>query len=247
MLARLARPDRGLHRYRASSARLWLLDLPVPLLRLFEKREQPLSYQVHSLFLTAQGEGANLGRVAVFIRFAGCNLWSGRERDRATAVCKFCDTEFRDGKRYADADALADAAAALWPAGEYHRMVVLTGGEPLLQVDRALLEALRERGFYTAAETNGTQPLPWYIDWLCVSPKADAPLVLNHADELKLVYPQAGAEPELFESFAAVYHWLSPMAAPRRTARNTAAAAAYCLAHPQWRLAIQAHKTWRLP
>ncbi len=206
-----------------------------------------MPYTVKEIFLTVQGEGANLGRAAVFIRFAGCNLWSGRERDRATAICKFCDTEFRGGKRYVDADALADAAAALWPADEPKRMVVLTGGEPLLQVDAPLLTALRIRWFYTAIETNGTLPLPAHIDWLCVSPKAGATLALREADELKLVYPQVGAEPEQFEHFSAVHRWLSPMAAPRRTARNTANAAAYCLAHPRWRLAIQAHKTWRMP
>jgi 7-carboxy-7-deazaguanine synthase len=219
----------------------------VQILRPIQKREQPLSYHVHSIFLTAQGEGANIGRAAVFVRFAGCNLWSGRERDRAAAVCKFCDTEFRGGRRYADADTLADAALAQWPEGERRRMVVLTGGEPLLQVDKPLLTALRARWFYVAVETNGTQPLPAQIDWVCVSPKAGAPLVLHDADELKLVYPQVGAEPEQFAEFSAVYRWLSPMAAPRRTARNTAAAAAYCLTHPQWRLAIQAHKTWRMP
>ncbi len=206
-----------------------------------------MSYKVKEIFLTCQGEGANLGRVAVFIRFAGCNLWSGRERDRATAVCQFCDTEFRGGKRYANADALADAAAALWPVDEPKRMAVLTGGEPLLQVDAPLLTALRSRWFYTAIETNGTQTVPGHIDWLCVSPKAGTTLALREADELKLVYPQAGAEPERFQDFAAVHRWLSPMAAPRRTARNTTAAAAYCLAHPKWRLAIQAHKTWRMP
>jgi len=203
-----------------------------------------MSYRVHSLFLTVQGEGANIGRAAVFIRFAGCNLWSGRERDRATAVCRFCDTEFRGGKRYADADTLADAVAALWPADEPKRMAVLTGGAPLLQVDAPLLTALPTRWFYTAVATNGTQPLPAHIDWVCVSPKAGAPLVLHDADELKLVYPQRGAEPERFAAFAAVHRWLSPMAATRRTKRHTALAAAYCLAHPQWRLAIQAHKTW---
>jgi 7-carboxy-7-deazaguanine synthase (Cx14CxxC type) len=206
-----------------------------------------MSYTVKELFLTAQGEGANIGRVAVFIRFAGCNLWSGREEDRATAVCRFCDTEFVGGKRYRTAEALADAAAALWPADMPKRMAVLTGGEPLLQVDAALLAALRERWFYTAVETNGTQALPAHIDWVCVSPKAGAPLVLRDADELKLVYPQKGAEPEKFAEFAATHRWLSPMDLPRRRKANTAAAAAYCLAHPQWRLAVQAHKTWAIP
>lgn len=196
-----------------------------------------MSYTVHSLFLTAQGEGANIGRVAVFVRFAGCNL-----------ACAWCDTDFNGGKRYADAAELADAAAALWP-GDRHRMAVLTGGEPLLQADKPLIDALRERSFYIAVETNGTQPLPAHahVDWVCVSPKAGAPLALNAAHELKLVYPQPGAEPARFAEFAAVYRWLSPMHAPRRTAANTRAAAAYCLANPEWRLAIQAHKTWGLP
>lgn len=202
-----------------------------------------MSYRVKNIFLTCQGEGANLGRVAVFVRFAGCNLWSGREKDRASAVCKFCDTDFIGGVRYADAESLANAACARWPQAP-HRMVVLTGGEPLLQVDAALIDALRRRGFYIAVETNGTQALPAHIDWLCVSPKAGAPLALNDADELKLVYPQRGAEPELFTDFRAVHRWLSPMDAPRRRAANTRAAVAYCLAHPEWRIAIQAHKTW---
>lgn len=197
------------------------------------------------MFLTAQGEGANIGRTAVFIRFAGCNLWSGREEDRAGAICQFCDTDFVGGSRYADADELADAAIALWPDAA-HRMTVLTGGEPLLQADAPLLAALQARDFYVAIETNGTQELPGQIDWVCVSPKAGAPLVLGEADELKLVYPQQGAEPERFAEFRATHRWLSPMDSPRRAA-NTRAAAAYCLAHPEWRLAIQAHKTWGIP
>ena len=205
-----------------------------------------MSYVVHELFLTAQGEGANIGRAAVFIRFAGCNLWSGREADRAKAVCKFCDTEFVGGKRFASANTLADAAAGMW-RGETvaARMAVLTGGEPLLQVDAALIAALKQRRFYIAIETNGTQPISAPVDWVCVSPKAGAPLVLETADELKLVYPQVGAEPDRFVGFPARHHWLSPMDGPNRSA-NTAAAAEYCLSHPQWRLAIQAHKTWGL-
>jgi 7-carboxy-7-deazaguanine synthase (Cx14CxxC type) len=206
-----------------------------------------LSYVVHDLFLTVQGEGANIGRAAVFTRFAGCNLWSGREADRASAVCKFCDTEFVGGKRFASAKALADAASATWRGEAVHgRMVVLTGGEPLLQVDAALIAALKQRGFYIAVETNGTQPIAAPIDWVCLSPKAGAPLVLQAADELKLVFPQVGAEPERFADFPARYHWLSPMDGPNRRA-NTEAAADYCLAHPHWRLAIQAHKSWGLP
>jgi 7-carboxy-7-deazaguanine synthase len=214
---------------------------------IIENRELVLSYAVKELFLTVQGEGANIGRVAVFIRFAGCNLWSGREEDRAKAVCRFCDTDFVGGERFASAEVLADAAVAAWqakaPAG---RMVVLTGGEPLLQVDAALIAALKQRGFTIAVETNGTQPIPAPIDWVCVSPKAGAPLVLGQADELKLVYPQAGAVPEDFENFPAGHYWLSPMDGPDRRA-NTEAAAAFCLAHPRWRLAIQAHKSWGLP
>lgn len=206
-----------------------------------------MSYTVKELFLTIQGEGANIGRAAVFIRFAGCNLWSGREEDRADAICRFCDTDFVGGRRYASADALADAAAAAWQgSGEGRRMTVLTGGEPLLQADAALIQALRQRNFYIAVETNGTQDLPASIDWVCVSPKAGARVVLDRADELKLVYPQPGAEPEAFVDFPAGFHWLSPMDSPQRQ-HNTAAAAAYCLAHPQWRLAIQAHKSWGIP
>jgi 7-carboxy-7-deazaguanine synthase (Cx14CxxC type) len=206
-----------------------------------------MSYTVKELFLTAQGEGANIGRVAVFIRFAGCNLWSGREEDRATAVCRFCDTEFVGGERFRSTEALADAAAALWRTPDTaDRLTVLTGGEPLLQVDAALLAALRQRGFTIAVETNGTQVLPAPVDWLCVSPKAGAKLVLDRADELKLVYPQAGIDPARFADFPAAQHWLSPMDGPERR-RNTEAAAAYCLAHPRWRLAIQAHKSWGLP
>jgi 7-carboxy-7-deazaguanine synthase len=206
-----------------------------------------LSYVVKELFLTVQGEGANIGRVAVFIRFAGCNLWSGREEDRAKAVCRFCDTDFVGGERFASADRLADAALKTWQAASSdRRMAVLTGGEPLLQVDTALVAALKQHGFTIAVETNGTQPIPAPIDWVCVSPKAGAPLVLDHADELKLVYPQSGAAPERFVDFPASHHWLSPMDGPDRRA-NTEAAAAYCLAHPRWRLAIQAHKSWGLP
>jgi 7-carboxy-7-deazaguanine synthase len=212
-----------------------------------EPQELVLSYAVKELFLTVQGEGANLGRVAVFIRFAGCNLWSGREEDRAKAVCQFCDTDFVGGERFATADSLADAAVAAWPAATPdRRMAVLTGGEPLLQLDATLITALRQRGFSIAVETNGTQAIPAPIDWVCVSPKAGAPLALDQADELKLVYPQAGAPPEHFENFAARHLWLSPMDGPDRRA-NTEAAAAYCLAHPRWRLAIQAHKSWGLP
>ena len=201
-----------------------------------------MTYTVHEIFLTAQGEGANLGRTAVFIRFAGCNLWSGREEDRADAVCRFCDTEFRGGTRYG-LEALVEAAAALWPAGAPGRVCVLTGGEPLRQVDVPLLDALRAAGFTIAVETNGTQPLPGPIDWVCVSPKAGAPLALEMADELKLVHPQAGMDPAGFRAFPARHRWLSPMDGPAAAA-NTAAAADYCLRNPEWRLNIQAHKAW---
>ena len=206
-----------------------------------------MAYTVKELFLTVQGEGANLGRVAVFIRFAGCNLWSGREEDRATAVCQFCDTDFVGGQRFVSADALADAAAAAWPTPEQaDRLTVLTGGEPLLQVDAELVVALRARGFRVSVETNGTQGLPTPLDWVCLSPKAGTVLALTQADELKLVYPQPGADPDQFAAFPASHHWLSPMDGPDR-AHNTALAAAYCLAHPRWRLAIQAHKAWDIP
>jgi 7-carboxy-7-deazaguanine synthase (Cx14CxxC type) len=201
-----------------------------------------MTYAVKEVFLTQQGEGANIGRTAVFIRFSGCNLWSGREADRAAAVCKFCDTDFVGGTRYT-ADELADHAASLWP-GEWHRFCVLTGGEPLLQVNFELVTALRRRLFKVAIETNGTRHLPCHIDWVCVSPKASAPLVLSDADELKLVYPQTGISPDDLTAFAAIYRWLSPMDAPRRRQANTKAAASYCKDHPEWRLAVQAHKTW---
>jgi 7-carboxy-7-deazaguanine synthase len=203
-----------------------------------------MTYSVHSIFLTAQGEGANLGRVAVFIRFAGCNLWSGQERHRATAICQFCDTKFTGGKKYT-AESLVEAALNLFP-GDRHRMVVLTGGEPLLQADARLINTLRSERFYVAVETNGTLPLPCHVDWVCVSPKARTHLALLDAGELKLVYPQHGIDPSDLADFHSVYRWLSPMDNPKRKA-NTKAAADYCLAHPEWRLAIQAHKTWGLP
>lgn len=206
-------------------------------------------YTVHSMFLTMQGEGANIGRVAVFIRFAGCNLWSGIEAHRKQSICQFCDTEFVGGKRYTSAEALAAAAAALWP-GKHRKMCVLTGGEPLLQVDAELIDALRAQWFYIAVETNGTQDLRKNVDWLCVSPKAGTKLVLKDADELKLVFPQPGAEPELFEDFPAVHKWLSPMTFGingKRTRKNMIRAAEFCRRHPEWRLAIQAHKVWQIP
>jgi 7-carboxy-7-deazaguanine synthase len=204
-----------------------------------------LSYAVKEIFLTQQGEGANLGKTALFIRFAGCNLWSGREQDRDKAICRFCDTDFIDGHRMTMSE-IVDQAVSLWP-GSCERFCVLTGGEPLLQVDAPLVDALHRHGFTVAIETNGTQPLPCPIDWVCVSPKAGAPLVLWDADELKLVYPQSGLAPEALADFKAEQRWLSPMDAVGRREANTHAAALYCREHPEWRLAIQAHKYWNIP
>jgi 7-carboxy-7-deazaguanine synthase len=203
-------------------------------------------YTVKEIFYTLQGEGANAGRAAVFCRFAGCNLWTGRERDRATAVCRFCDTDFvgvgPDGGRFATADDLADAVASRWPAGAGGRpLVVCTGGEPLLQLDEAAVAALRARGFEVAVETNGTQAPPPGLDWVCVSPKIGAPFVLDRGDELKLVYPQEGGDPARFAGLAFRHFFLQPMDGPD-AAENTERAIAYCLAHPQWRLSVQTHK-----
>ncbi|MDP6350986.1 MAG: 7-carboxy-7-deazaguanine synthase [Alphaproteobacteria bacterium] len=206
-----------------------------------------MSYAVKELFHTLQGEGANTGRPAVFCRFSGCNLWSGREADRAGAICKFCDTDFvgvdgPGGGRFATADLLADAVAACWPTGaSARRFVVCTGGEPLLQIDRALVEALHRRGFEIAVETNGTLPAVAGLDWICVSPKAGADLVLDRGNELKLVYPQEGAEPEKYRTLAFDHFFLQPEDGPRLAA-NTRAAIAYCLVHPHWRLSLQTHK-----
>jgi|SRR6516165_2803143 7-carboxy-7-deazaguanine synthase (Cx14CxxC type) len=209
-----------------------------------------MSYAVKEIFYTLQGEGRQAGRAAVFCRFAGCNLWTGREEDRAEAVCQFCDTDFvgmdgENGGRY-EAAALAQQVAALWPAGAERRLVVLTGGEPLLQVDAALTTALHARGFEIAVETNGTIAPPPGIDWLCVSPKAGAELAVRAGDELKLVFPQDGAEPGMFEGLAFDHFLLQPMDGPARDA-NTEAAVAYCLAHPRWRLSLQTHKTLGIP
>jgi 7-carboxy-7-deazaguanine synthase (Cx14CxxC type) len=205
-----------------------------------------MSYAVKEIFLTLQGEGGQAGRPAVFLRFAGCNLWNGLERDRATAVCSFCDTDFvgmdgPGGGRFATPDDLAAAVEAAWTGGPDNRLVVLTGGEPLLQVDEALIGALHARGFSIALETNGTLPVPAGVDWICVSPKADAPVVQTSGQELKLVYPQAKAMPERFEHLAFERFLLQPMDGPDRAA-NTEAAIAYCLAHPKWRLSVQTHK-----
>jgi 7-carboxy-7-deazaguanine synthase (Cx14CxxC type) len=205
-----------------------------------------MSYAVKEIFLTLQGEGGQAGRPAVFCRFAGCNLWSGREADRASAVCTFCDTDFvgvngPGGGRFADADALADAVVQAWGGGADDRLVVCTGGEPLLQLDAALIAAFHDRGVAIALETNGTLPAPAGIDWICVSPKADAALAQTTGQELKLVYPQAGVDPAGFEHLAFERFYLQPMDGPDRQAA-TAQAIAYCLAHPRWRLSVQTHK-----
>lgn len=205
-----------------------------------------MSYAVKEIFLTLQGEGGQAGRPAVFCRFAGCNLWSGREEDRATAVCSFCDTDFvgmdgEGGGRFADAQALARAIEAAWIGGPEDRLVVLTGGEPLLQVDDGLIEALHGAGFSIALETNGTLPVPAGVDWICVSPKADAPVVQTYGQELKLVFPQAKAHPSRFEGLDFERFLLQPMDGPDQL-ENTRAAIAYCLAHPRWRLSVQTHK-----
>jgi 7-carboxy-7-deazaguanine synthase (Cx14CxxC type) len=205
-----------------------------------------MSYAVKEIFLTLQGEGGQAGRPAVFCRFAGCNLWSGLERDRDKAVCTFCDTDFvgmdgPGGGRFADAEALAAAIEAAWTGGADDRLTVLTGGEPLLQVDDALIAALHARGFSVALETNGTLPAPEGVDWICVSPKADAEIVQTRGQELKLVFPQEKARPERFEHLEFERFLLQPMDGPDRDA-NTRAAIAYCLEHPRWRLSVQTHK-----
>jgi 7-carboxy-7-deazaguanine synthase len=206
-----------------------------------------MAYAVKEIFLTLQGEGAHAGRAAVFCRFSGCNLWSGREEDRATAECKFCDTDFvgtdgTKGGRYANADALAAAIAQEWGEDRERRFVVITGGEPLLQVDEALVAALHAIGFSIAVETNGTLDAPAGLDWICVSPKAGTALRLRSGHELKLVFPQAGAPPEDFETLAFERFSLQPMDGPDQAA-NIAQAVDYCLRHPRWRLSLQTHKT----
>jgi 7-carboxy-7-deazaguanine synthase (Cx14CxxC type) len=206
-----------------------------------------MAYSVKEIFYTLQGEGMHAGKPAVFCRFAGCNLWSGREADRSTAVCKFCDTDFvgvdgTDGGKYAQAGALAAKVASLWPTpAKAHRFVVLTGGEPLLQVDAALVDALHDEGFMVAVETNGTVKPPPGIDWICMSPKAGAPLVLTRGNELKLVFPQEGLPPSAVEGLSFDNYLLQPMDGPRR-AENTAGALAYCQQNPRWRLSVQMHK-----
>ena len=210
-----------------------------------------MTYSVKEIFYTLQGEGAQAGMPAVFCRFAGCNLWSGRESDREQAVCRFCDTDFvgtdgDGGGRFADASQLADAVRSHWPVAHGPGLCVLTGGEPLLQVDRALVDALHERAMRVAVETNGSLPAPPGIDWICVSPKAGTALALRKGDELKLVYPQAGAEPPAFEQLEFGHFFLQPMDGPERV-RNTSLAIAYCLQHPKWRLSLQTHKITGIP
>ncbi len=206
-----------------------------------------MSYSVKEIFYTLQGEGAQSGRAAVFCRFAGCNLWSGREQDRAGAACTFCDTDFvgtdgPGGGKFESAQALAEAVRACWPPQAGGRpYVVCTGGEPLLQLDAPLVDALHAAGFEVAVETNGTQDPPPGLDWVCVSPKGTAPLKLTRGDELKLVYPQPDAPPEAFAGLDFRHFLLQPMDGPRQR-EAMRAAVAYCMAHPQWRLGLQTHK-----
>ena len=211
-----------------------------------------MSFTVKELFYTLQGEGANTGRPAVFCRFTGCNLWTGREEDRATAVCRFCDTDFvgtdgPGGGQFATAEALANAIGRRWPASvETRPFVVCTGGEPLLQMTPELVDALHERGFEIAIETNGTQRALPGIDWICVSPKANAELVQCSGDELKLIFPQSGADPERYEHLDFRHFFLQPMDSPERE-RNTQLAVRYCLEHPRWRLSLQTQKILGIP
>ena len=210
-----------------------------------------MTYSVKEIFLTLQGEGGQAGKAAVFCRFSGCNLWTGREQDRAKAVCTFCDTDFvgtdgAGGGKFATPDALADAVAAAWTGGPDDRLVVITGGEPMLQLDAPLIDALHARGFMIAVETNGTLPAPDGIDWICVSPKADAPVVQTRGQELKLVYPQPLADPARFADLDFERFYLQPMDGPDQL-ENTQKAVAYCLSHPKWRLSVQTHKYLGLP
>jgi 7-carboxy-7-deazaguanine synthase (Cx14CxxC type) len=212
-----------------------------------------MSYAVKEIFYTLQGEGAQAGRAAVFCRFAGCNLWSGREADRATAVCSFCDTDFvgvdgAGGGKFEAAEALAEAVAGKWPDRESGgtRFVICTGGEPLLQLDTMLIDALHARKFEIAVETNGTVAAPAGIDWICVSPKAGSNLVQRSGHELKLVYPQADGEPQRFEDLEFRHFFLQPMDGPERAA-NTERAVRFCMEHPRWRLSLQTHKFLGIP
>jgi 7-carboxy-7-deazaguanine synthase (Cx14CxxC type) len=216
-----------------------------------------VAYRVVELFATLQGEGAQAGRAAVFCRFTGCNLWSGREEHRATAVCRFCDTDFvgtggPGGGVFPDANTLADAVARCWSdgfGGGGQAYVVCTGGEPLLQLDVALLDSLHERGFTVAVETNGTLPVPDGVDWVCVSPKADSDVVVDRADEVKVVVPQAGGEPERWASIEAAHWFVQPMddPDPMVSRANTEWAVTYCREHPRWRLSLQTHKYLGIP
>lgn len=212
-----------------------------------------MTYAVKEIFYTLQGEGAQSGRPAVFCRFAGCNLWSGLAGDRVSAICRFCDTDFvgtdgPGGGRFDSPDLLADAIAALWPEtdGMARPCVVCTGGEPLLQLDAGLIDALHARGFEVAVETNGTKPAPAGIDWICVSPKSTTEIILTRGSELKLIYPQPDAPPEQFEALSFDYFFLQPMDGPERD-RNTERALRYCLEHPRWRLSLQTHKLLGIP
>ena len=210
-----------------------------------------MTYSVKEIFLTLQGEGGQAGRAAVFCRFAGCNLWTGREADRAGAVCAFCDTDFvgtdgPGGGKFTTAAGLADAVAATWIGPDVARLVVCTGGEPLLQLDSSLIAALHDLGFTIAVETNGTLIAPPSLDWICVSPKANAPLAQTHGQELKLVFPQEGVDPERFTSMNFERFYLQPMDGPDRDTA-TRAAVAYCLRHPHWRLSVQTHKYLGIP
>lgn len=222
--------------------------------RLPSPTKTSMPYSVKEIFYTLQGEGAHAGRPAVFCRFTGCNLWSGREQDRALAICRFCDTDFvgtdgPGGGRFETAEDLARAVRAKWPEASPDRAapyVVCTGGEPLLQLDEPLVRALHAEGFEIAIETNGTRLPPQGVDWVCVSPKAGADLALRSGDELKLVFPQPGAEPPLFEHLDFRRFYLQPMDGPERE-RNTALALQYCLEHPVWRLSLQTHKILAIP
>ncbi len=211
-----------------------------------------MTYAVKEIYFTLQGEGAQTGRPAVFLRFAGCNLWSGLERDRATAICDFCDTDFfgtngPGGGKFPNAAGLARAVAGAWPSDAGGaRLVVCTGGEPLLQLGPSLIEALHAQGFEVAVETNGTLPAPEGLDWICVSPKIGADLVQTRGDELKFVYPQKGVDPAVFEGLDFRWFLLQPMDGPGQDA-NIRAAAEYCLKRPQWRLSLQTHKLIGLP
>jgi 7-carboxy-7-deazaguanine synthase len=212
-----------------------------------------MSYSVKEIYYTLQGEGANAGRAAVFCRFSGCNLWSGREADRAQAICRFCDTDFvgtdgPGGGRFETAEELARTVSSKWRAGEAmgRPLVVCTGGEPLLQLDDAAVAALQDSGFEVAVETNGTRAAPAGLDWICVSPKAGADLVLRSGDELKLVYPQVDAEPERFAGLDFKWFYLQPMDGPNQ-AESIRRATEYCLQHPRWRLSLQTHKLIGIP